>query len=367
MELSIDLAGRRVLIVGAASPTRRVRARYLAAGATVVAVAGREGQADLAHSDCAEAGVQTAAFPTSEGEWGSLVETVEIVVVVDVSPAIDALVTTACALRSTWLTREAAAATGKTGRVILVGGGPGIESLLTVGALAALRDADVVYFDRLGPSDRLDIWAPGADLVDVGKYPGHHAIPQQEIERMLVADALAGKTVVRLKGGDPFVFGRGGEEVLACRAAGVPFTVIPGVTSAISVPAVAGIPVTHRAVSRLFTVISGHAPISDSDITHLIGLGGTVVVLMGMGTLQQFTAGLLRLGMRPDMPVAIVERGFAHDQRTTIGNLDTIGCIASAVGVESPAVLVVGNVVRLAEHGNGSAAALLREVVEMAV
>lgn len=252
------------------------------------------------------------------------------------------------------------------GSVTLVGGGPGLETLLTVGALTALGDADIVYYDRLGPSDRLEKWAPGADLVDVGKAPGHHAIPQRDTERMMVASALAGRTVVRLKGGDPFVFGRGGEEVLACRAAGVPVTVISGVTSAIAVPAAAGIPVTHRGVSHLVTVISGHAPISDTELTHLVGLGGTIVVLMGIGTLQQMVAGLARLGMRTDMPVAIIERGFAHDQRTTTGRLDTIGALARGAGVRSPAIVVIGDVVGLAAAGDDSAVALLRETAGLA-
>ncbi|TFD85600.1 uroporphyrinogen-III C-methyltransferase [Cryobacterium lactosi] len=367
MQLGLDYTGKRVLVVGGAHASRRVLARYLATGATVYhlvapgAVAGAGVPAARAVP-----GVLAPTFPRSIGAWNALIAAVDLVAVVETSPHAEAVIAAACATNRTWLTREAPASTAPIGSVTLVGGGPGLEKLLTVGAMAALKAADIVYYDRLGPTDRLGDWAPGAEHVDVGKAPGHHAIPQRDAERMMVASALAGLTVVRLKGGDPFVFGRGGEEVLACRAAGVPVTVISGVTSAIAVPAAAGIPVTHREVSHLFTVISGHAPISDAELTHLVGLDGTIVVLMGIGTLQQLVAGLARLGMRSDIPVAIVERGFAHDQRTTIGRLDTIGALATHAGVRSPAVVVIGEVVALASHGDDAAADLLRDAAELA-
>ncbi|MGY4858409.1 uroporphyrinogen-III C-methyltransferase [Cryobacterium sp. AP23] len=363
MSLGLDYAGKRVLVVGGARPARRVLARYRASGATVYHVTGPDPMApDLYPLP----GVLTPAYPRSLGAWDALIAAVDLVAVVQTSPATDAVIAAACNRHRTWLSRETAASTAPVGSVTLVGGGPGLEKLLTVGALAALNQADIVYYDRLGPTDKLAEWAPGAELVDVGKAPGHHAIPQRDSERMLVASALAGRTVVRLKGGDPFVFGRGGEEVIACRAAGVPVTVISGVTSAIAVPGAAGIPVTHREVSRSFTVISGHAPISDLELTHLIGLDGTIVVLMGIGTMLQMIAGLGRLGMRADMPVAIVERGFAHDQRSTFGRLDTIAALATTAGVRSPAVVVIGAVVALATHGDAEAAGLLREAAEMA-
>jgi uroporphyrin-III C-methyltransferase len=361
--LGLDFTGKRVLVVGGASASRRVLARYLASGASVFHLAGPG-----PHTPAGPPvpGVNTPKFPGSVDAWNSLIAAVDLVAVVQAAPSTDAVIAAACARHRTWLTREVAASTAAIGSVTLVGGGPGLERLLTVGAMAALNQADIVYYDRLGPTDRLSDWAPGSEHVDVGKAPGHHAIPQRDAERMMVASALAGRTVVRLKGGDPFVFGRGGEEVLACRAAGVPVTVMSGVTSAIAVPAAAGIPVTHREVSHLFTVISGHAPISDSELTHLVGLGGTIVVLMGIGTLQQMVAGLGRLGMRADMPVAIVERGFAHDQRSTFGRLDTIGALATAAGVRSPAVVVIGEVVKLAADGDDAAIALLREADQLA-
>jgi uroporphyrin-III C-methyltransferase len=245
------------------------------------------------------------------------------------------------------------------GEVTLVGGGPGSLDLLTVGGLDALRRADVVLHDRLAPHDRLEELAPDAVLVDVGKRPGHHAVAQHEIERMLVEHALEGSRVVRLKGGDSYVLGRGGEEVLACRAAGVPVRVIPGVTSATAVPAAAGIPLTHRGVSHLFTVVSGHAPLTDDEHRHLAGLGGTIVVLMGVATLPGLVAGLVRHGLDADTPVAAIERGFSPQQRTTVSTLAGIVIDAGTAGVSSPAVIVIGEVVRLAADGDDAAAQTL--------
>jgi uroporphyrin-III C-methyltransferase len=245
-------------------------------------------------------------------------------------------------------------AAGPVGHVTLVGGGPGTTELLTVGAVKALRDADVVFYDRLAPCQDLASLT-SAELVDVGKKPGHHKVSQGDIEKLMVESALAGNNVVRLKGGDPYVFGRGGEEVASCVAAGVPVRVISGVTSAISVPAAAGIPVTHREVSHMFTVVSGHAPLTEKEHHHLAGLGGTIVVLMGIGTLHQLAAGLRRAGMRADMPMAVVERGYRPGQRTTIADLGTI--TSAAAGCSNPAVLVIGEVVRVAEANRGHAEA----------
>ncbi|WP_374197645.1 MULTISPECIES: uroporphyrinogen-III C-methyltransferase [Microbacterium] len=246
-----------------------------------------------------------------------------------------------------------------TGSVTLVGGGPGPVELLTLAAVRALAAADVVLFDRLAPHDDLAELAPRAELIDVGKRPGHHAIGQESIQAIMVDRALAGADVVRLKGGDPFVFGRGGEEVLACRAAGVPVRVIPGVTSAVSVPASVGIPVTHRDVSRLFTVVSGHAPLSEEELRNLAGLRGTIVILMGVTNLPSITAGLVRHGLGADTPVAIIERGFARGQRTVVSTLSTVMWDAAAHGVAAPAVIVVGDVVGLAVAGDADAQAAL--------
>jgi uroporphyrin-III C-methyltransferase len=233
------------------------------------------------------------------------------------------------------------------GRVWIVGGGPGSSDLLTVAAARALREADVVLHDRLGPVDELPSLAPGARLIDVGKRPGHHPIPQERIEALLVEHARAGRRVVRLKGGDPYVLGRGAEEVLACRAAGVEVEVVPGVSSAFAVPAEAGIPLTHREVSRMFTVVSGHEPLADDDLARLAGLSGTIVVLMGVTTLPSTVYGLLRQGAPPALPIAILERGYRPDRRVTAGTLATIVVTAAVAGVRSPAVIVIGEVVRL--------------------
>ncbi|KRE30143.1 uroporphyrinogen-III C-methyltransferase [Agromyces sp. Soil535] len=253
-----------------------------------------------------------------------------------------------------------------TGHATLVGGGPGREDLLTLAAVRALAAADVVLYDRLAPHEGLAELAPNAELVDVGKRPGHHAIPQSEIEALLVRHALAGRHVVRLKGGDPYVLGRGSEEVLACHRAGVRVEVIPGVTSAVAVPGAAGIPLTHRGISHLFTVVSGHAPLTDDELTHLAGLGGTIVVLMGVNSLPSLTAGLVRAGMSSEMPVAIIERGFHADQRTTVGELTDIVFAAGRAHVTSPAVVVVGEVVRLAHDGDADAAELMERAVGFA-
>jgi uroporphyrin-III C-methyltransferase len=255
---------------------------------------------------------------------------------------------------------------GAVGEVTLVGGGPGSDELLTVAGARALERADVVLFDRLAPHGSLSTLAPGAQLIDVGKTPGHHPVSQKEIEALIVRHALSGANVVRLKGGDPYVFGRGSEEVLACHAAGVPVTVIPGVTSAIAVPAAAGIPLTHRGMTRLFTVVSGHAPLTDTELEHLAGLGGTIVVLMGIGTLPSITQGLVRFGADAQLPVAIIERGFSATQTTTIGTLVSIVFDAAAARVSSPAVLVIGEVVRLAFDGDAEASTLLARAEALA-
>ncbi|ALE05181.1 uroporphyrin-III methyltransferase [Arthrobacter sp. ERGS1:01] len=242
----------------------------------------------------------------------------------------------------------------RTGHITLVGGGPGPADLLTVRAARALAAADVVYFDRLGPTEDLAQLAPRATFVDVGKTPGHHKVAQEDITARMIDGARAGLHVVRLKGGDPFVFGRGGEEMAAAVAAGIAVTVVPGISSAIAVPGAAGIPVTHRNVSHLFTVVSGHAPLTTSEFTHLAGLGGTIVVLMGIGTLPSLVAGLRLAGLTNVTPVAVVERGFSHSQRTTTATLGSI--VNASASCRNPAVIVIGDVVSVA-GANGLAAA----------
>ncbi|MBF4462935.1 MULTISPECIES: uroporphyrinogen-III C-methyltransferase [unclassified Rathayibacter] len=329
MQLTVDLTGRRVIVVGAVAATRRVLARYRAAGAVVE----RWEAEERVPLRVASAALLPASRPA-------------LLVWVEGPASLRAEASAEAARHGVWVVEEAAAATRAVGHVSIVGGGPGDAELMTLAARRALHEADVVLFDRLGPHEGLADWAPGAELIDVGKTPGHHAVPQHEIERLMVARALDGLDVVRLKGGDPFVFGRGSEEVRACRLAGVPFTIVPGVTSAISVPAAAGIPVTHREVSRAFTVVSGHAPFSEEELGHLAGLGGTLVVLMGVNTLPHLVAGLQRAGMAADMPLAIVERGWSHAQRTTISSVGGVMGLLPALAPRSPAVIVIGEVVR---------------------
>jgi len=230
------------------------------------------------------------------------------------------------------------------GSVALVGGGPGEASLITTRGRRLVAEADVVVVDRLAPRALLDELDDDVLVIDVGKTPGHHPVPQQEINDLLVEHARAGRRVVRLKGGDPFVLGRGAEEALACRAAGVPVEVVPGVTSAVAVPAAAGIPVTHRGLAKQVTVVSGHEGL---DWATLAAVEGTLVLLMGVSGLAETAAALVAHGKPAGTPVAIVESGSLPDQRTTTGTLATIAALAAARDVRPPAVVVVGAVVDL--------------------
>ncbi len=229
------------------------------------------------------------------------------------------------------------------GRVALVGGGPGDVGLLTTRGRRLLARADVVVVDALAPRGVLADLDDDVLVVDVGKTPGHHLVPQEEINRVLVEHALAGRDVVRLKGGDPYVLGRGGEERAACEAAGVAVEVVPGVTSAVSVPAAAGIPVTHRGVARGFSVVSAHEELGDVPG----GAEHTLVLLMGVARLRESCATLVAGGRAEGTPVAVVEDGYGPRQRTTTGTLADVADRAEAVGVRSPAVVVVGDVVTL--------------------
>ena len=232
------------------------------------------------------------------------------------------------------------------GRVTLVGGGPGDPGLVTTRGRVALAEADVVVVDRLGPRALLDELEPDVEVVEAGKAPHAHTLTQAQINELLVERARAGQRVVRLKGGDPFVLGRGGEELAACRAAGVDVEVVPGVTSAIAVPAAAGIPVTHREVSRQVTIVSAHD--AATDWPTLARLEGTLVLLMGVARLEEHLARLVGHGLDPATPAAVVEDGTLATQRTTLGTAGDLGARAREVGVRNPAVVVVGDVVALA-------------------
>jgi uroporphyrin-III C-methyltransferase len=242
----------------------------------------------------------------------------------------------------------------RSGRVTLVGGGPGAPDLLTVRAWRALQAADVVVADRLGPVEILAELPPHVEVIDVGKEPGRHPVPQERINELLVEHARAGAHVVRLKGGDPFVLGRGGEEVAACAAAGVPVEVVPGVTSAVAVPGLAGIPLTHRGVTTGFHVVSGHCasgttsdtsgPLDAAALSCVRDGTATLVVLMGVRSLGAIVAQSLAAGADPGAPVAIVENGSTPEQRVTRARLEEAADVAAARGVQSPAVVVIGRV-----------------------
>jgi uroporphyrin-III C-methyltransferase len=351
MRVEVDLAGRPVVVCGTAAGARRVLRRYAAGGAVVTAaVAG-----DLPEVAAQLPGVRYERLPAENdiAGWVNLLGSAWLAVAVGPEAARNDRLAGVCGHLRVLLTSEPAAR--HSGEVTLVGGGPGTSRLLTVEACDALREADVVFYDRLAPPDDLAALAPGAELVDVGKRPYHHPVTQADIEQQMVERAVAGESVVRLKGGDPFVFGRGGEELIACARAGVEVRVVPGVTSAISVPGAAGIPLTHRGVSRAFTVISGHDPLTPEQTRALAELDSTIVILMGMNNLHQITAGLLRSGLAPHTPAAVVERGFTDRQRTVVAPVSSLLEAVRSAGLSSPAVVVLGAVVAVAgQHSFGS-------------
>jgi uroporphyrin-III C-methyltransferase/precorrin-2 dehydrogenase/sirohydrochlorin ferrochelatase len=241
------------------------------------------------------------------------------------------------------------------GRVVLVGGGPGDPQLLTLKGAAALAEADVVVVDRLAPLAALDRLREGVEIIDVSKIPRGRFTPQQEINDLLVSRAREGHVVVRLKGGDSFVFGRGMEEVIACTKARVAVEVIPGVTSAIAAPELAGIPLTHRGVAQGFTVVSGHAapddPRSTLDWDALARAGTTLVVLMGVENLAAIVLALVKAGLDEDTPLACVMDGGLSSQRVVLSTLATVVRSGSPPELRSPAVVVIGSVAGFAREG----------------
>jgi uroporphyrin-III C-methyltransferase/precorrin-2 dehydrogenase/sirohydrochlorin ferrochelatase len=237
------------------------------------------------------------------------------------------------------------------GSVVLVGGGPGDPGLVTVRGRQAVAGADVVVADHLAPQGLLASLPPEVEVIDASKLPRGRAMAQDRINTLLIDRARRGKRVVRLKGGDPFVFGRGYEELEACAAAGVPVEVVPGITSAIAVPGLAGIPVTHRGMTHEFVVVSGHLPpghpASLVDWAALGRLRGTVVVLMGVETAAAISASLVEHGRAPETPVAVISDGATPAQRTLRTTLAGLGQTIADEGVRPPAVWVVGDVVSL--------------------
>lgn len=237
------------------------------------------------------------------------------------------------------------------GRVVLIGAGPGDPELLTVRAYRALERADVVLYDALVSDEILEL-AEGALRIDVGKIGGGPRTEQDDIHRMLYQYASAGHTVVRLKGGDCFVFGRGGEEALYLGERGIPVEIVPGISSAMAAPAYAGIPVTHRNVATHVTIITGHAAKGgDADLQErwakAAQLGGTLVFLMGVRRIATIMQVLEENGMAPSTPVAVVQNGTQADQRVVVATVATIADTVQREHIGAPAVIVVGEVVRL--------------------
>lgn len=240
---------------------------------------------------------------------------------------------------------------GKYGKVYLVGSGPGDPELLTLKARRLIDSAEVIIYDQLPGKAILDSMPTSAEKIDVGKYAGNHTMTQAEINELLVKKAKEGKMVVRLKGGDPYVFGRGGEEAEVLVSEGIEFEVVPGITSAIAVPAYAGIPVTHRESTSMVTFITGHEdptkPESCLDWETLAKFGGTIVILMGVKMLERNANELMKHGKDPNTPVAVIEKGTRPDQRVTVGTLSNIAELAKEREVKAPAITVIGDVVRL--------------------
>lgn len=236
-------------------------------------------------------------------------------------------------------------------RVYLTGAGPGDIELLTVKALRVIRDADVIIYDRLANPDILKEAKNGCEFVYVGKEDGRHIMPQDDINEVIYQNALKHECVVRLKGGDPFVFGRGGEEALYLLQRGVKFDVIPGITSAISAPAYAGIPVTHRGVSVSFRVVTGHE-CPNKKVSQIpwdnFKSDDTIVFLMGLHNLPRISKKLIELGKSPGFPVAVISKGTTKDQVVVVGTLENI--VQKAKDVPTPALIVVGRVVELRDQ-----------------
>lgn len=338
MPLDLSFRGRSVLLTGAGPATAPTAQALLRDGA-VVTVAADPATVPTSVRDLADRGLLTLCLAADPLEH-------DVVIRATAAPA----------------PLDRPDHNGRTGRnshdscaghgsVTLLGGGPGDPGLLTVAGLAAIRDADIIVHDRLAPLEALHHARPEADVVDVGKIPRGELTPQERINELLLEHARAGRKVLRLKGGDCFVFGRGGEEAEACAAAGIPVSVIPGVSSSIAAPALAGIPITHRGLVQGFTVVSGHVPPGDSrstvDWAALARSGTTLVVLMGVATLPAICNELVGLGLDPDTPAAVVADAGLPSMRVVRATVATIAELAVREGLGAPAVTVIGAVAAL--------------------
>ncbi|GAB3906557.1 uroporphyrinogen-III C-methyltransferase [Kibdelosporangium lantanae] len=390
----LSLAGRRVVVVGAGTVAQRRLPRLVACGARVEVVAPEATPAVQAMADNDE--IVWHQRPYQDGDLADAWYVVSCASVPEVNSAVSAeaertrvfcvradagtegsAVTPAVGdhdgllvgvlaggeYRRSGAVRDAVLDALREGRisasvaptpmpgVALVGGGPGDPELITVRGRRLLARADVVVADRLAPRELLESLAPNVEVVDAAKIPYGRAASQDFINTTLVTNALAGKFVVRLKGGDPYLFGRGYEELIACAQAGVPVTVVPGVTSAFGASAVAGVPVTHRGVAHEVVVVSGHvapdSPASLVDWSSLARLRGTVVIMMGVERIAAFAAVLLAGGRPADTPAAVVQDGTTRTQRVIRSTLDKVADDVVAEGIRPPAVIIIGPVAGL--------------------
>jgi uroporphyrin-III C-methyltransferase len=265
---------------------------------------------------------------------------------------------------SAFRTGGAETANGGSGRVALVGAGPGDPDLLTIKAARLIAEAEVIFTDRLVGKGVLELASPAAEIVPVGKSKGEHSVPQDEIHRRMIEAAKAGKRVVRLKGGDPFIFGRGGEEVEALRAAGIEVEVVPGISAALGVAAVTQIPLTHRDSAQAVTFVTGHAALGQEpnlDWQALARPNQTVVVYMGVGTADVIAARLISAGRDPVTPIAVVENGTRPNEIAAFGSLGNLPEIIQGNGIQGPALLIIGEVAALAKREAGAAAGDMRK------
>ena len=345
---ALELTGRAVLVAGAGADALAPVRSLLDAGAVVRVVGAAPVDTVVDLAERGQLGLERRS-PSPVDVRG-----VHLVVVAD--PALDEIVRGWCAELGVPVVGSRRPATAPEpvrgqGSVVLVGGGPGDPGLITVAGLAAVRGADVVVTDRLAPLAVLEEAPAHAEIVDVAKIPRGAFTPQERINELLVEHGRAGKRVVRLKGGDPFVFGRGGEEWQACVEAGLPVEVIPGVSSALSGPALAGVPLTHRTLTQGFTVVSGHLPPGDPGSTldwgALARSGTTLVVLMGIATLPAITAELVARGMEATTPAVTVMEAGLPGQRSVTGTVADIARLGEEAAVRAPAVTVIGQVAGL--------------------
>lgn len=360
--LRVDLAvsARPVTVFGAAGAALGRIAALRDAGARITVVAEN---ASPAVADLADRGLLAwHARPYHPSD----LERARLVVAATGDPELDAQIARDAEDRDLWCVRAPTrdrevepgadpAAGPARGEVVLVGGGPGDPGLLTVAGLEAVRRADVVIVDRLAPLAALEEAPQDAVVVDVAKIPDLATTPQQTINRLLVEHASAGRRVVRLKGGDAFVFGRGGEELQACHAAGIPVRVVPGVTSALAVPAAANVPMTHRGTNQGFAVVSGHVPPGDPrstvDYAALARSGTSLVLLMAIKTLGAITHALLEAGLDPETPAVTIADGTLPSQRVVRTTLSEIAPRVAAQRIGPPAITVIGAAAGFDPHG----------------